>query len=105
MTAEQRKAAPPSRHPMVRVHPDTGRKALYLGDHAECVIGMDYEESRELIDRLNRQAVQHTAIYEHAWKADQLVVWDNRCLLHRATEYDTGKERRIIRRCTVLMPN
>ena len=63
---------------------------------------MDYEEGRALIEELNRLAVHPDLTYEHRWRAQQFIVWDNRCLMHRATEYDLAAERRVIRRCTVL---
>jgi taurine dioxygenase len=104
MTEAQRKAAPPATHPVVRIHPETHRKSLFLGDHAEHIVELPYEKGRALIEQLNTDSVACAAIYRHSWQPNQLVVWDNRCLLHRATEYDTANERRVIRRCTVLTP-
>lgn len=104
MTEAQKRAAPPVTHPVVRTHPDTGRKALFLGDHAEYIVELPYAEGRALIEELNADSVARAAIYRHTWQPNQLVIWDNRCLLHRATEYDTSRERRVIRRCTVLTP-
>ena len=101
MTEAQRRAAPPVVHPVVRVHPETRRKALFLGDHAEHIVELPYDEGRALIEQVNADAVACAAIYRHTWAPNQLVIWDNRCLLHRATEYDTARERRVIRRCTV----
>lgn len=101
MTDEQRKIAPPVDHPVVRTHPQTGRKCLYLGDHAEYIVGMGYEEGRNLIEELNQLALQPDLIYEHDWQVHQLLIWDNRCLLHRATTYDPFTQKRVIRRCTV----
>jgi alpha-ketoglutarate-dependent taurine dioxygenase len=102
MTEAQRNARPPVDHPVVRTHPETGRKCLFLGDHAEYIVGMDYAEGRALIEELNRLAVHPDLTYPHRWSSGQLLVWDNRCLLHRATYYDPAIERRVIRRCTVL---
>jgi len=102
MTAEQRSAVPPVDQPIVRTHPDTGRKCLYLGDHAEYIQGMDYDEGRALIDELNTLAVHRDLTYEHRWVPGQLIVWDNRCVMHRATEYDPAAQRRVVRRCTVI---
>ncbi len=102
MTDEQRRATPPVDHPVVRTHPETGRKCLYLGDHAEYIVGMDYEEGRELIETLNALAIHADLTYEHHWRVGELIVWDNRCLMHRATAYDAAREGRVIRRCTVL---
>ena len=102
MTAEQRAAVPPVDQPIVRTHPDTGRKCLYLGDHAEYIQGMDYDAGRALIDELNTLAVHPDLTYEHRWVPGQLIVWDNRCVMHRATEYDPATQRRVVRRCTVI---
>lgn len=102
MTDEQRAAVPPVDHPVVRTHPETGRRCLFLGDHAEYIVGMPYDAGRDLIETLNRLAVHPDLVYRHRWRPGQLIVWDNRCLLHRATEYDTAVQRRVIRRCTVL---
>jgi taurine dioxygenase len=102
MTDAQRKTAPPVEQPVVRVHPETGRKAIYLGDHAERIVGMPYDEGRLLIDALNDRAVAIGRTYFHAWRPGDLMVWDNRCLQHKAGSYDTATEPRVIRRCTVL---
>ena len=94
----------PVAHPVVRIHPDTHRKALFLGDHAEHIVELPYDEGRALIEQLNEASIACATKYRHVWQPNQLVIWDNRCLLHRATEYDTATERRVIRRCTVLTP-
>ena len=102
MTEEQKKAVPPVDHPIVRTHPETGRKCLFLGDHAESVVGMPYDEGRELIDELNELAIHRDLTWEHRWTAGELIVWDNRCTMHRATPYDAATQGRVVRRCTVL---
>lgn len=102
MTDAQREAVPPVDQPVVRTHPETGRRCLFLGDHAEYIVGMPYDEGRALIEELNALAVHDDLIYAHRWQPGQLILWDNRCLLHRATEYDTSAQPRVIRRCTVL---
>ena len=102
LTEAQRLAKPPVDHPIVRTHPETGRKCLYLGDHAEYIQGMPYDEGRALIEELNALAIHPDLTYEHRWKTGQLLVWDNRCVMHRATSYDAATEGRVIRRCTVL---
>jgi taurine dioxygenase len=102
MTEEQKRAKPPVDHPIVRTHPDTGRKCIYLGDHAEYIVGMPYEEGRALIEKLNALAVHRDLTYEHHWTAGELLLWDNRCVMHRATDYDPATQGRVIRRCTVL---
>jgi len=102
MTDEQRRARPPVDHPVVRTHPETGRKCIYLGDHAESIVGMPYAEGRSLIEELNALAVHPDLTYEHHWTPRELLVWDNRCVMHKATAYDPATQRRVIRRCTVL---
>jgi alpha-ketoglutarate-dependent taurine dioxygenase len=102
MTEAQKREAPPVDQPVVRVHPETGRPCLYLGDHAEYIVGMDYDAGRALIEQLNALAIQPDLCYEHHWTPGELIVWDNRCLLHRATAYDEATQPRVVRRCTVL---
>jgi len=102
MTEEQRRAKPPVDQPVVRTHPETGRKCIYLGDHAESIVGMPYAEGRALIEELNALAVHPDLTYEHRWTPRELILWDNRCVMHRATAYDPATQGRVIRRCTVL---
>jgi len=102
LTDEQRRARPPVDHPVVRTHAETGRQCVFLGDHAESIVGMPYAEGRALIEELNATIVHDDLTYRHRWSPGQLIVWDNRCVLHRATAYDPARERRVIRRCTVL---
>ena len=102
MTDAQRREKPPVDQPVVRTHPETGRKCLYLGDHAEYIVGMPYDEGRALIEGLNALAIHPDLTYEHRWTARELMLWDNRCVMHRATAYDPATQGRVIRRCTVL---
>lgn len=102
LTEAQRRAKPPVDHPVVRTHPETGRKCIYLGDHAESIAGVPYDEGRALIEELNALAVHPDLTYEHRWKTRELLIWDNRCVMHRATGYDEATQGRVIRRCTVL---
>jgi len=102
MTDAQRSATPPVDHPVVRTHPETGRKSLYLGDHAESIVGMPYGAGRTLIEELNRLAIHPDLTYEHRWTPGELIIWDNRCTMHRATPYDPATQGRVVRRCTVL---
>jgi len=102
MSDAQRRAVPPVDHPIVRTHPETGRKAIFLGDHAETIVGIDYAEGRSFIETLNARIVRPELVYSHRWQPRDFVIWDNRCTLHRALEYDTAQAARVIRRCTVL---
>jgi alpha-ketoglutarate-dependent 2,4-dichlorophenoxyacetate dioxygenase len=102
MSEAQKKARPPVAHPIVRIHPETGRRCLFLGDHAWCVEGMPEDEGRALIEELNAAIIDPALVYTHQWRPGDLVLWDNRCMLHKAEPYDTGKEARVLRRCTVV---
>jgi alpha-ketoglutarate-dependent taurine dioxygenase len=101
LTAEQKAKVPPVAHPIVRTHPETGRKAIFLGDHAEWIEGMDYAEGRALIEALNATITPAAHVYTHRWAPWQCIVWDNRCLLHRATGFDEANDKRVMRRCTI----
>ena len=93
---------PPVDHPLVRTHPDTGHKALYLGNHASHIQGMPEDEGAALLDELLEHATQRQFVYAHHWRKGDLVMWDNRCLLHRAVaNYDMGKYRRVMHRSVV----
>ena len=107
MTEEQKRKVPPVPHPVIRRHPETGRPALFLGDHAETIEGMDYQEGRDLIEHLMSTSITDDMIYSHKWQPRECAIWDNRCTLHRATGFDTTKHIRVMRRCTTLgqLPN
>jgi taurine dioxygenase len=95
------KRAPPVRHPLARPHPATGRKAIYCGCHAWKVEGLPDDESRKLLDYLIDFAVQERFVYRHRWQRHDLLQWDNRCVFHAATDYDTAKELRVLYRTVV----
>ena len=101
-TDAERAAAPPVTHPLVRTHPQTGQKSLFLGMYCSHVVGLDASESRALLDRLLAHATQPRFMYTHRWQPGDLVFWDNRCLLHRAVaNYDMDKSRRVLQRLVV----
>jgi taurine dioxygenase len=102
MTEAQKLERPPVDHPIVRTHPDTGLRCIYLGDHAEYIVGMPYDEGRALIEELNAMIVHPDLTYQHCWTAGELLLWDNRCVLHKATAFDLSTQGRVVRRCTVL---
>ena len=79
--------------PMVKRHPETGRKAIYAGRHAYGILGMDAAESERFIADLMAWACQPPRIYSHSWQVGDLAVWDNRCIMHRAAPYDTTQPR------------
>ena len=89
-------------HPLVRTHPDTGGKSLYLGNHSTHIVGLPTAEGRALLDRLLRYATGRHFVHVHHWRRGDLVMWDNRVLLHRVVA-DEGldKYRRIMHRSVV----
>ena len=99
---EASKQAPRFAHPIFRIHPATGRKALYVNrlmtDH---IVDMDRAESDALLARLFDIAENPVWIYEHKWKVGDLVMWDNRCTLHARSDFDAS-ERRLMRRSVML---
>lgn len=101
MTAEMKAELPGAWQAMVRVNPVNGRKNIYAGAHASHVIGWKREEGRAFIRWLNEFATTPQFRYSHKWRAGDLVIWDNRCVLHRATLYDTQRHRRLMQRTTV----
>jgi taurine dioxygenase len=89
-------------HPLVRTHPETGRKALYLGNHASHILGMSEAEGSALLDELLEHTTKPRFVYAHRWRKGDLVMWDNRCLLHRAVaNYEMDKYRRVLHRSVV----
>ncbi len=104
MTAEQFSsetlARQPVTHPLVRVHPVNGRKSLYLASHASHIVGRPLQEGRALLLELIAFATQPQFVYSHAWQPDDLVMWDDRWTMHRATPY-SGPHPRKMRQCTV----
>jgi taurine dioxygenase len=100
-TEAEKHAAPPTSHPMVRTHPTTGRKALYIGTHASHIEGMPLTEGRALLDDLLDYATQDQFIVAHQWRKDDLVMWDNPSLLHRGAAYDETTEMRVLHRTVV----
>ena len=103
MSAHERDALPPVTHPVIRVHPDRGyRRSLYFTSNTSLEIGGGTHEEgvalhRWLVDFAGRDAF----CYYHRWRPRDLVMWDNRVLLHRAIEYDHARYRRVLRRTTV----
>jgi alpha-ketoglutarate-dependent taurine dioxygenase len=101
-TDEQKRERPPVDHPIVRTHPDTGAKTLYLGNHASHVLGWPDSEGRALLRWLEAFATQPAFVYSHRWRPGDLVLWDNRCTMHRALPHqDMDKERRVLHRTVV----
>lgn len=100
--AENRRINRPVAQPVVRVHPETGRRALYVGEKVKRFVGMTEDESRPLLRYLIDHATQPRFVYRHAWRQDDLLLWDNRATMHVALgDYDP-RERRHMERTTVL---
>lgn len=93
---------PQAVHPLVRTHPQTGRKALYLGppDNVQCFDGMTPAESRPLLAYLYEHSTQPDNVYRHMWRAGDLLMWDNRCTMHYAV-HDYGVQERVMNRVTL----
>lgn len=98
---EQERAIPPTRQALVRTNPGNKRKALFIGAHAWYVEGMLHDEGRALLDDLLAHTTAPDCVYEHQWQPYDLVIWDNRCVLHRGRTWDAARHRRVMRRTTV----
>lgn len=92
---------PPVRQKLVRRNPRSSAKNLFIGSHVREIEGMSADESRTLLDGLVDHAVQPGNIHSHGWAPGDLVIWDNRCLLHRGSGYDADKYRRRMRQTRV----
>ena len=101
LTDEARAAAPPVKHPLVQVNPKNGKKSMLIGAHAAFIDGWSEEDSRELLDELVERASPPQNIYSHEWRDGDVIVWDNRCVLHRATPFESDKYRRHLERTTI----
>jgi alpha-ketoglutarate-dependent 2,4-dichlorophenoxyacetate dioxygenase len=98
---QERRELPPVPQVMVRTIPESGRKSLYLASHAGRIFGMGDAEGRALIDELIAHATQRQFVYTHRWRVHDLVMWDNRCTMHRGTEFDDLRWKRDVQRATV----
>jgi alpha-ketoglutarate-dependent 2,4-dichlorophenoxyacetate dioxygenase len=98
---EEREGLPPVPQVLVRTIPESGRKSLYLASHAGRVFGMPEPEGRALIEELVSHATQRQFIYIHRWRVHDLVIWDNRCTMHRGTDFDDLRWKRDMQRATV----
>ena len=94
---------PPTRYPLVRTHPESGRKSLYFNPHhILCIADVAPAESDALISELTEHMLAPGAEYRHQWRAGDVVTWDNRCTLHAATGDHPVEESRIHWRCTIM---
>jgi alpha-ketoglutarate-dependent 2,4-dichlorophenoxyacetate dioxygenase len=100
-TEAERNKLPPVPQVMARTLPENGRKSLYIASHAGRIVGMPEAEGRALIEQLIAHATQRQFVYTHRWRLHDLVMWDDRCTMHRGTEFDDLRWTRDVRRATV----
>ena len=100
-SARERASLPGAKQVLVRTIPQSGRRSLYLAAHAFRIEGMPDDEALRLIAELMAHATQRQFIHTHRWRANDLVMWDNRCTMHRGTEYDERRWKRDMHRATV----
>ena len=100
VTQEEKNAVPPVEHPIVRTHAPTGEKSLYVSGHIESIVGMPVEEGRLLAKELIDWCTRPEYVYTHRWQQHDLIMWDNRCMLHRAMSVPL-KHKRIMHRTTI----
>ena len=98
---EDKKSIKPVRQALVRKHPETGRKALYVGSHCHFIEGWEYPKSRALIAELTSWMTRPELVYVHKWRPLDLVLWDNRSVLHRGNPWPDEEFRRVMHRTTV----
>ena len=100
LTPEEVAAFRPVRQRLVRTHPVTGRKSLFLASHAGAIVGWTVPEARMFLRDLTEHATQREFVYSHSWRPFDLVMWDNRATMHRARRFDHS-EVRDVRRTTL----
>ena len=101
-SAEDYERLPPVHQVLVRTLPESGRKSLYLASHAGRIVGMPDAEGLALIDELIAHTTQRQFVYTHRWRLHDLVMWDNRCTMHRGTDFDDLRHKRDMHRATVV---
>jgi alpha-ketoglutarate-dependent 2,4-dichlorophenoxyacetate dioxygenase len=100
-TAQEKAQRPPAHHPIAQIHPGSKRPTLYLASHASHVVGWPVAEGRLLLAELMEFATQPQFVYRHQWRVGDVVIWDNRCTMHRGTPFDDATHVRDLRRTTV----
>jgi alpha-ketoglutarate-dependent 2,4-dichlorophenoxyacetate dioxygenase len=101
MTQAEYDELPPVKQIMVRDIPETGKKSLYVGSHAGAIVGMPDDEAKQLIDELVAFATAPERVYTHTWRANDVVLWDNRAVVHRGRPFARDKHARIMIRTTI----
>ncbi|MFV2090875.1 MAG: TauD/TfdA dioxygenase family protein, partial [Pseudomonadales bacterium] len=97
LTDEELADLPPVEHSVIRVHPETGRKNLFVGRHASHIAGEEQAGSRALLKQLTETACEAPRSFKHRWQEGDLVLWDNRCVLHRAHKFPLDQARNMVR--------
>jgi alpha-ketoglutarate-dependent 2,4-dichlorophenoxyacetate dioxygenase len=98
----ERALFPGAEQPLVRVHPGSGRKSVYIASHAAHVVGWPVPDGRLLLRELMALATLPQFVYRHAWRVGDFVIWDNRCMMHRGLPFDEATQRRDLRRVTTM---
>ncbi len=101
LTAEEKQMFRPVRQRLVRTHPVTGRKSLFLSAHIGTIVGWEMPEARDLIRELTEHATQRQFVHAHVWRVNDLVIWDNRQTMHRVRRFADTIEPRDVRRTTI----
>jgi alpha-ketoglutarate-dependent 2,4-dichlorophenoxyacetate dioxygenase len=101
-SADEAEALKGAVHPLVRTLPRSQRRSLYLAAHASRIVDWPVPEGRLLLHDLTEHATQREFVYRHAWHVGDLVIWDNRATMHRATPFDDARHRRELHRVTTL---
>lgn len=101
LTEAQKRERPDVFHPLVRTHPRSGRRSLYIGRWARDIEGMDPDEGLALVRELFAYASREPFVYRHRWRLHDAVQWDNRCMLHCATPFDETRYERLMHRTTL----
>jgi len=98
---DERRRLPPVPQMLVRLIPQSRRRSLFVASHAGRIWGMPDDEGRALIDELIAHVTQRQFVYTHRWRPQELVMWDNRCTMHRGTDFDDLRWVRVMRRVTI----
>jgi alpha-ketoglutarate-dependent 2,4-dichlorophenoxyacetate dioxygenase len=98
----ERAQFPGAEQPLVRVHPGSGRKSVYVASHASHVVGWPVPDGRLLLRELMALATLPQFVYRHTWRVGDFVIWDNRCTMHRGLPFDESTQRRDLRRVTTI---
>ena len=103
-TVSEAAETPVARHPLVQLNAATGRRSVLIGAHASRIVGWPLDEGRALLEELLELATRPEHCYRHEWCEGDIVVWDNRASLHRATPYDGVRHARLMQRTTISNP-